>query len=445
MFTCERIQRPIGIREHSQRPVLGHEHRPVRARQATLGGRLRRFQNFIGLIREAHEYRIALNLENSSGAAAGFAPARAGPPRSRYDQKLTEFQQRCHEIAARLPELKADSFLVSSPANVRYLSGFSGSNGLMLLTAQEAHFFTDPRYAIEAAASISAKVHVVRGPLYGGAAAVIKRKRLKNIAFESANTLYEDYTKLQEALPLGASLISAGKIVEERRMLKSESEIAIIRESVQVNSVAYERVLKRVRPGVREIDIAAEIEFQMKMLGAEKPSFDTIVAAGAKTASPHAHPGDRRLGKNELLLIDMGASLRGYSSDMTRVAHLGRVSRRVQVMYRAVLEAQLAALDAVREGNTAGRVDAVARKVLKKHKLDKAFVHSTGHGLGLEIHEIPRIGRKDPTVLQAGMAVTIEPGAYVEGIGGIRIEDTVLVTRTGCEVLTPTSKEFVSL
>jgi Xaa-Pro aminopeptidase len=358
---------------------------------------------------------------------------------------LTELQQRCQDIAARLPEIKADCILVSSPANVRYLTGFAGSNGLILLTPRETHFFTDPRYAIEAAENIAAKVHVVKGPLGGGAAAVIKRKHLKKIAFESSALQYEEFLRLQEQLPLGASLIPAGKLIEERRMIKSDAEIALIRESVRINSVAYERALKRIRPGVRELDIAAEIEFQMKMLGAEKPSFDTIVAAGPRTALPHAHPGEYRLGANELLLIDMGASLHGYSSDMTRVAHLGKVPRRVQEMYRAVLEAQLAGVDAVREGATGGHVDAVTRKVLKQHKLDKAFVHSTGHGLGLDIHEMPRLGKKDPTTLRAGMTVTIEPGVYVEGVGGIRIEDTVLVTPTGCEILTPTSKEFVSL
>jgi Xaa-Pro aminopeptidase len=256
---------------------------------------------------------------------------------------------------------------------------------------------------------------------------------------------YDEYAKLQEELPLGASLVAAGKMIEEHRMIKSASEIATIRESVRVNSEAYDHVLKRIRPGVRELDIAAEIEFQMKMLGAEKLSFDTIVAAGKRSALPHAHPGDYRLAANELLLIDMGASLHGYCSDMTRVIHLGRVPRRVQEMYRAVLEAQLAGVAAVRAGITAGRVDAVTRNVLKKHKLDKAFVHSTGHGLGLEIHEMPRLGKKDQTPLRAGMTITIEPGVYVEGVGGIRIEDTVLVTLTGCEVLTPTSKEFARL
>lgn len=358
---------------------------------------------------------------------------------------MTEFQQRCQDVAARLPELKADCLLVSSAANVRYLSGFDGSNGLILLTPRETHFFTDPRYAIAAGAKVAAKVHVVKGPLTNAAAAMVKRKHLKKIAFESAATTFDAYTHLLSQLPLGASVVPARKIIEERRMIKSNAEIATIRESVLINSEAYQRVLGRVRPGVREIDIAAEIEFQMKMLGAEKPSFDTIVAAGPRTALPHAHPTDYLLAGNELLLIDMGASLRGYSSDMTRTAHLGKVPRRVQDLYRAVLEAQLAGIDAVREGTTAGQVDAVTRKVLKKHKLDKAFVHSTGHGLGLEIHEMPRLGKKDPTTLKAGMAVTIEPGVYIEGVGGIRIEDTVLVTRTGCEVLTPTSKEFVRL
>lgn len=358
---------------------------------------------------------------------------------------MTEFQQRCRDIATRLPDLKADCLLVSSPANVRYLSGFAGSNSLILLTPSETHFFTDPRYAIEATHNVSGKVHVVRGPLSAGALSVIKRKRLKKVAFEPSATRYDEYSRLSEKLPLGVSLVAAGKVIEERRMIKSAAEIEAIRDSVRVNSEAYERVLRRVRPGVRELDIAAEIEFQMKMQGAESPSFDTIVAAGKRSALPHAHPGGYRLTANELLLIDMGTTLRGYCSDMTRVVHLGRVSQQIREMYNAVREAQLAGVDAVRPGITAGRVDAVARNVLKKHKLDQAFVHSTGHGLGLEIHEMPRLGRKDKTPLRAGMTITIEPGVYVEGVGGIRIEDTVLVTPAGSEVLTQTSKEFVRL
>jgi Xaa-Pro aminopeptidase len=183
----------------------------------------------------------------------------------------------------------------------------------------------------------------------------------------------------------------------------------------------------------------------MRMAGAEKNAFETIVAFGPRTALPHAHPTRRKLEANELLLIDMGCALNGYASDMTRMAFLGTPTPRIRKLYKAVAEAQRAGLGAVRAGMPSGKVDAAAREVLKRHELDKAFVHSTGHGLGLEIHEGPRIAKKEKTKLQAGMVITIEPGAYLEGFGGVRIEDTVLVTEKGCEILTPTSKELVQL
>jgi Xaa-Pro aminopeptidase len=358
---------------------------------------------------------------------------------------LSEIEQRRRDVSAGLAGLKADALLITSAANVRYLSGFDGSNGLILLTRAETHFFTDPRYEIVAKQNITGKVHVVKGPLIAAAAKIIRRQRIKRIGFESGWTQYDAFQRLQEALPRSSSLVPIGRIIEERRMIKSAEEIDIIRRSVNLNSEAYSRVLKRIRPGVRELDIAAEIEFQMKVLGAEKPAFDTIVAAGPRAALPHAHPGSYRLTGNELLLIDMGASLHGYCSDMTRTVHLGKPPKKIRDMYNAVLEAQLAGIAAVRPGVTAGKVDAATRNVLKKHKLDKAFIHSTGHGLGLEIHEPPRLGRNDLTPLAAGMAITVEPGVYIEGLAGIRIEDTVLVTQNGCEVLTPSPKEFIVL
>ena len=354
-----------------------------------------------------------------------------------------EIERRRRDIAALLPDLKADALLVASAANVRYLSGFDGSNGMILLTPGETHFFTDPRYAISARQNITGKVHVVKGPLVAAAAKIIQRQRLRRIGFEAGWTQYDAFEHLRKALPRTTSLAPVGRVIEERRMFKSPAEIDTIRRSVNLNSEAYAKVLKRIRPGVRELDVAAEIEFQMKMLGAEKPAFDTIVAAGARAALPHAHPGSYRLAGNELLLVDMGASLQGYCSDMTRTVHLGTPPKRIREMYNAVLEAQFAGIAAVRPGIAAGKVDAATRKVLKQHGLDKAFVHSTGHGLGLEIHEPPRLGRNDPTQLAPGMAITIEPGVYIEGLAGIRIEDTVLVTQTGCEVLTPSPKEFI--
>jgi Xaa-Pro aminopeptidase len=203
--------------------------------------------------------------------------------------------------------------------------------------------------------------------------------------------------------------------------------------------------VRSIRPGVSEMAIAAELEFKMRRLGAEKAAFETIVATGARTALPHAQPSQQKAGLNELLLIDMGSCQDGYMSDMTRMLFLGRPSGKVRTMYNAVLKAQLAAIDEVRPGITAGQVDRKARQVLESEGFGKQFVHSTGHGLGLEIHEPPRVGRKDATRLEAGMVITIEPGAYVRGFGGVRIEDTVLVTETGFEVLTPTSKELMLL
>lgn len=354
-----------------------------------------------------------------------------------------EFGPRRKAVTTSLAKLKIDALIVSSPSNIRYLSDYAGSNGLMLITEVESHFFTDPRYAI-ASQKVTCKAHVAKGPLLAAVTSLIKRKRLKRIGFESTWTHHDQFVRLQKELPR-AALVPVNRVVEDLRMIKSASEIARIRRSVAVNSEAYSRTLKRVRVGVREQEIAAELDFQMKVLGAEKPAFETIVAAGSRSALPHAHPTSRKLAKNELLLIDMGASLEGYSSDMTRVTHAGPPPRRIRDLYKAVLEAQLAAEDAVRPGVTAGKVDTVARDVLKRHGLGAEFVHSTGHGLGLEIHETPRIGKKDKTRLQAGMAITIEPGVYIDGLGGIRIEDTVLVTEGGCEVLTPTSKEFTTL
>lgn len=344
-------------------------------------------------------------------------------------------------------ELKFDALLVSGLPNVRYVSGFTGSNGLVLLTPDSMTLFTDPRYGIQAVEESGARGNVVvaKGPLMNAAAQVIKRKRIKRVGFEKARLSYEAWQLLKETLPLGVNLRPAGALIEERRMVKTPEEIERIRRSVRINSEAFTAAVKKMRPGISEADVAAEIEYQMRRRGAEKPSFDTIVAFGARTALPHAQPTAQRLGNHELVLIDMGATQEGYASDMTRMVFLGKPAADARRMYDAVLEAQLAAIDAVREGVTAERVDRAARQRLKSRGLDKAFVHSTGHGLGLEIHEPPRLGKKDKTELRAGMVVTIEPGVYVKGAGGVRIEDTVLVTERGCEILTPTSKELMVL
>lgn len=345
-------------------------------------------------------------------------------------------------IASGLSERKLDAMLVTGLPNVRYLSGFTGENAALLITPAKALLFTDPRFEIQAAQESSCPVRIAKGPLTLAIVPAIKRLKLKRVGYEPSRLMCDAYDSIESRLPMGASLEPVQNWIEQLRMVKSPEELAKIRRSVATNSKAFVQAVRRVKPGMREADLAAELEYRMRKLGAEKPSFDSIVAGGKRSALPHAQPTAARLENGQLVVVDMGAIQDGYCSDMTRMLFLGVPTPKVKRMYRAVLEAQLAAIDAVRAGALTQKVDRAAREVLKGYGLDAAFVHSTGHGLGLEIHELPRVGRKDKTRLEAGMAITIEPGVYLEGFGGIRIEDTVVVTKNGCEILTPTPKDL---
>ena len=355
----------------------------------------------------------------------------------------SEFAERRQRASAAFGPRRIDALIVSSAPNVRYLTGFTGSAGMALLWQGGASLFTDPRYAIQAAAEVDCAVRVVRGPLQVAVIAAAARRRLRRLGFEDGRLTSKTCREIEAGLPLGAALEPASGLIEALRTVKSAGEIERIRRSVDLNSQAFAQALAGLRPGMTESALAAEIDYRMRLLGAERPAFDTIVAAGPRSAMPHAQPSSQTIRNNQLLLIDMGASREGYASDMTRMAFLGRPGRKVRDLYGAVLEAQLAAIDAVRSGVTAGSVDRAARRVLRARGLERAFVHSTGHGLGLEIHEAPRLAKGVQTPLETGMAITVEPGAYLEGFGGIRIEDTVVVTSSGCDVLTPTSKELL--
>lgn len=356
---------------------------------------------------------------------------------------ITEFGKRRRWFQEALAAAKLDGALISSPVNVRYLTGFTGSNSLLLVGGAGAELFTDPRYTVQIEQEADAeKKTVATGTLLKAASTSVRRRRMRRLGFEGSHLNYNAYAQLGAALGQKIKLQPLGRELEERRAVKSESEVEAIRRAVAINSEAYERTLDRFQPGMFETELAAELDYQMRRLGAERPAFDTIVASGAHAALPHAQPRVVPVEADALLLVDMGAQANGYASDMTRMALSGKPSRRAVKLYRAVLEAQQEAIGATRPGATAASVDQAARRVLKAAGLDSLFIHSTGHGLGLEIHEHPRIGKSEKTALQAGMVITIEPGVYVEGWGGIRIEDTVLVTGTGCEVLTPTSKEL---
>lgn len=356
------------------------------------------------------------------------------------------YRTRRDAIAAGLAERQLDGFLVAFSPNLRYLSGFTGSNASLLISAGHAILLTDPRYMIQArqesGGAGGCEVRIVKGPLAPAVAAAIARLRWKRIGYEPARMTCEVFEALRGKLPMRASLEPVYGWVESLRSIKSPAEIELIRRSVETNSQAFEHAARLIRPGMKEADLAAEIEYRMRLLGAEKPSFETIVATGKRTALPHAQPTSAEFRPGSLVLVDMGAQQAGYASDMTRMLFLGKPGTRVKRLYRAVLEAQLAAIDAVRPGARTAAVNGAARRVLRGYGLERAFIHSTGHGLGLEIHEPPRIGSRDKGRLEVGMAITIEPGVYLEDFGGVRIEDTVVVTPQGCEILTPTSKEL---
>jgi Xaa-Pro aminopeptidase len=338
-----------------------------------------------------------------------------------------------------------DAMLITSLPNLRYLTGFTGSNGVAIVTGSDTWLFTDPRYQFQCEQEVAgpgfAKARALKGHLLDHAAKLAVRRHWHRIGIEEDHLTSGQMDRLQSKSTRQQAFLARGGLVEKLRMVKSPEEMAAIRQSVDTNSRALESSLRQFKPGMKESELAAEIDYQMRRLGAEKTSFDTIVASGARSALPHAHPTRATIEKG-VLLIDMGAFENGYASDMTRTFFVGEASRPARQLYKAVLEAQLAAIAAVRPGAKASAIDQAARNVLKGHGLDKAFMHSTGHGLGLEIHEPPKLGKKDNTKLEAGMAITIEPGAYVQGVGGVRIEDTVVVTANGCEILTPTPKDL---
>lgn len=361
-------------------------------------------------------------------------------------KKITTEQKRRERAALEVSALKLDAVLITSLHNVRYLTGFTGSSANVLLFRDgRAVLFTDPRYTVQSKQQVNCAVRIAKGPLTGAIAKELSGLRISRLGFEPENINVARMEGLTRALPVRVKLTPVREgLIAKLRMVKDAGEIALIRTAVDINSRALELALRRFKSGMTETALAAEIDYQSRKLGASGPAFDTIVAAGKRAALPHARPGNAKIGPG-MLLIDMGAFCDGYASDMTRMVHAGPATPKYRKAYQAVLKAQLAAISAVKPGATAAAIDHAARRTLRKHGLEKAFVHSTGHGLGLEIHEGPRLGKSDQTVLETGMAITIEPGVYLEGWGGIRIEDTVLVTKTGCEILTPTPKDLVEI
>lgn len=273
----------------------------------------------------------------------------------------------------------------------------------------------------------------------------MRRRGRLSVAYSPGQTTVAEKVAIDTHAAGKLRWIAAGNLIERLRAIKDNDEISRMAASAQLISDVFAQVLPVLRPGVPETTIAAEIDYRMRTLGAAGPSFESIVASGPRSAWPHARPSAKMLMKNELVVLDQGAILRAYCSDMTRTIFLGRGPKKIRAMYNAVLAALEAAKAVIRPGIEAEKIDKTARDVLKRHNLAGFFTHSTGHGLGLEVHEMPRLGRGESARLETGMVVTVEPGVYVEGLGGIRIEDDVVVTPHGAQVLTTASREFFEL
>ena len=357
------------------------------------------------------------------------------------------YRLRQQNLRDHLATTQFDALLVSHLPNIRYLCGFTGSSGLLLVEESGSVFFTDVRYDTQAHAEVKgAKVVIARQAVLNAAADRIAALRGKQvIAIEADHVTVSDRKRLNNLLPTHLRLKNASSLVERARMVKDEDELAVIRSAVNLGAKLFDRALAVMRPGVKESDVAAEMEYAARRAGAEEMSFSTIIASGERSALPHGRASDKPIKPGGFAVCDFGVILDGYCSDQTRTVWVGSVSEDARVGYEAVLEAQLAAIAAVRPEVSVGEVDGAARKVLRKRGLGRYFTHSTGHGVGLEIHEAPRLAAGQKAVLQPGMVITIEPGVYFPGKWGVRIEDMVTVTARGCDVLTPTRKDFLAI
>jgi len=361
-----------------------------------------------------------------------------------------DYSARQKRLTARLREIGCPALLMTHLPNIRYLCGFTGSAGVLLLVASARGarliFFTDGRYTQQAAEEVvGARVVIASRPALSEACEAAVKARVKTLGFEAEQLQYITFQQLSLALKGKLKLKPTAGLVEQLRITKDADEIEQIRAAVLLGSSLFQTALAAIRPGVVEMAVAGELELHARRAGAEKMSFDTIVAAGRRSALPHGRASGQAIPESGFIILDYGVILAGYCSDMTRTVHVGPVSAAHRRMYQAVKDAQLASIEAVRPGVEAGKVDQAGRDVLKKTGYDAFFIHSTGHGVGIEIHEQPRIAKGQMAPLEPGMVITIEPGIYIPDDGGVRIEDMVLVTETGHEVLTPTDKNLITL
>lgn len=343
-----------------------------------------------------------------------------------------------------LKEEKLDAILVTSPYNLRYVSNFTGTTGLAVVTQNEAYFVTDFRYTKQAADQAKGfKVVRNMGPIFDEVAKLVEDYKIETLGFEDAFVSFRSYDQLESLL--SSDLVPASGIIEELREVKDDEEIATIKAACSISDAAFTYILDYIKPGVSEIAVANKLDFFMREKGATGVSFETIVASGYRSAMPHGVASDKLIEQGDFVTLDFGCYYKGYVSDMTRTVSIGNPDPKLKEIYDIVLQAQLKVNAEAKAGMSGIEVDSVAREYITKKGYGEYFGHSNGHGIGLEIHEGPNTSQKSPKLLVPNNVITNEPGIYIEGLGGVRIEDDLLITENGNEVLTFSPKELIIL
>ena len=352
---------------------------------------------------------------------------------SKYRDRRGQIKEACNF-------LNADAFLVSSLVNVRYLSGFTGSNGLLLISGDNDFLFTDSRYIEQGREETCDQITVSLTSGFSAIEEVSRLYSLTNVAFESDHLTYSEFTGMEKLLKPRVNLISAKGVVEKIRSVKDNDEVDLIRRAASLADDAVTLAIQESKPGKSEFEIAWVIEKFLRENGADGVAFDTIVATGANSAKPHHRAGSTIIKAGDPLVIDMGALLNGYRSDITRTILVEGEDEKFRCVYEVVLEAQITAIEAAKQGVIAKELDLVAREVIANHGFGQNFSHGLGHGIGLDVHEMPMVVPSSDHILEEGMIFTVEPGIYLPGWGGVRIEDMVLLEEAEVSLLTNAPK-----
>ncbi len=352
-------------------------------------------------------------------------------------------EKRISKLKEKLKENDIEAFLVTKKENVRYLSQFTGTSGKLLITQNDSVFITDFRYLDQAEEQTDGCViEEISSNFIEGFSELLKRKKIRNLSFESQDLSFKMYQNLKEKLDLD-SLNPVESMVEKLRMIKDHSEVEKIKKAVEIADHGFQFLLEFIEPGKTEKEVALELEFFMKRNGGEKNAFDFIVASGKRGALPHGVASNKKIETGDLVTIDFGTVYQGYHSDITRTVAVGEPDPKLKEVYELVLKAQKNVIAEIKAGMSCVEADKIARDIIAEAGYKENFGHGLGHGIGLEIHEGPRVSYTSEDSLKPGMVVTDEPGIYISGLGGIRIEDDLLITESGCEVLNSASKELI--